>query len=265
MRITRLVAALSALPLVAALTLWGGGDADAVRPGYAALGDSYSAGVGAGGTIVSSGRCRRSTLAYPQLWAAAAVPASFAFTACDGATTADVLNGQLAPLGSATGLVSITVGGDDADFAHVMATCSLSTDLLCLQRVDRARGFVRDILPVRLDGLYSNIRQRAPHARVVVLGYPRFYQLGGGCLTGIGDAKRTAIVAAIDQLDAVIADRASAHGFVFGDVRDVFAAHEICCQDPWLHSVTLPVGDSYHPTAAGQSHGYLPVFTSAAG
>ena len=28
---------------------------------------------------------------------------------------------------------------------------------------------------------------------------------------------------------------------------------------PWLHSVTFPIGDSYHPTAAGQSGGYYPV------
>ncbi|WP_269856193.1 SGNH/GDSL hydrolase family protein [Streptomyces sp. RPT161] len=265
MRITRLVATLSALPLIAALSLWGTSGAGAAGPGYVALGDSYSAGVGAGGTIAASGECRRSTRAYPELWAAAAAPASFAFTACDGATTVDVLNGQLGSLRSATGLVSITVGGDDAGFAQVMATCALSADLLCVQRVDRARGFVRDSLPGLLDTVYSAIRARAPHARVVVLGYPRFYQRGGGCLAGLGEAKRTAIDAGIDQLDSVIADRAAAHGFAFGDVRGVFAAHEICGQDPWLHSVTLPVGDSYHPTAAGQSHGYLPVFTAVAG
>ncbi|NEE53061.1 lipase, partial [Streptomyces sp. SID8455] len=33
----------------------------------------------------------------------------------------------------------------------------------------------------------------------------------------------------------------------------------------WLHSVNwLNIGESYHPTAAGQSGGYLPVFNSAA-
>ena len=265
MRINRLAATLSVLPLLAALTLWGTGSADAAGPGYAALGDSYSAGVGAGGTITASGSCRRSTQAYPELWAAATAPASFVFGACDGATTTDVLNGQLGALGSATGLVSITVGGDDAGFAEVMATCTLLTDLVCTGRVDQAQGFVRGTLPGQLDRVYSAIRRRAPNARVVVLGYPRFYQPVGGCLAGLGEAKRTAINTAIDQLDAVIADRAAAHGFVFGDVRDAFAAHEICGPDPWLHSVTIPVGDSYHPTAAGQSHGYLPVFTTAAG
>jgi lysophospholipase L1-like esterase len=266
MRLTRLVATLSALPLFAALTLWGTSSADAVGPpGYVALGDSYSAGVGAGGTIASSGSCRRSTNAYPQLWAARTAPASFGFPACDGATTTDVLNGQLGQLSSATDLVSVTVGGDDAGFADVMTTCAVPTGVLCLPLVDRARAFVRDTLPGRLDALYSAIRDRAPGARVVVLGYPRFYQLDGGCLAGLEKAKHAAIDTAIDELDTVIATRAGAHGFVFGDVRDAFAAHEICGRDPWLHSLTVPLGDSYHPTAAGQSRGYLPVLTAAAG
>src|SRR6266513_2661495 len=63
--------------------------------GYVALGDSYSSGVGAGSYDSGSGSCKRSTRAYPALWAAAHTPSSFSFTACSGARTGDVVNGQL--------------------------------------------------------------------------------------------------------------------------------------------------------------------------
>ena len=44
------------------------------------------------------------------------------------------------------------------------------------------------------------------------------------------------------------------------------AGHEICDSGSWLHSVNfLDVSESYHPTAAGQSGAYLPVFSNDAG
>ncbi|MGW7005739.1 SGNH/GDSL hydrolase family protein [Streptomyces sp. NPDC054933] len=264
MRFIRLVAAVCALPLAAAATLLGTDAAGATGSAYAALGDSYSAGVGAGDYLGSSGACERSAKAYPRLWADAHAPSSFAFTACDGATTTDVTNNQLGPLNQSTSLVSITVGADDAGFGRVMTTCVLSSDTACLSRIVQAEDYIRGTLPARLDHVYSAIRAKAPAAHVVVLGYPRFYKVNGLCRAGMSEAKRSAVNQAADEVDSVIARRAADHGFTFRDVRPAFAPHEICGGDPWLHSVTIPVGDSYHPTARGQSGGYLPEFTAVA-
>ncbi|MBR7679350.1 lipase, partial [Streptomyces daliensis] len=85
-----------------------------------ALGDSYSSGVGAGDYDPDSGDCKRSANAYPQLWSAANAPSSFDFVACSGATTDDVLSGQLDALSDATGVVSISIGGNDVGFADTM-------------------------------------------------------------------------------------------------------------------------------------------------
>ncbi|GAA4782836.1 SGNH/GDSL hydrolase family protein [Streptomyces ziwulingensis] len=268
MRRSRLVGFLSAVLLAVCAALTGAGSAQAAESAaagpYVALGDSYSSGVGAGSYTAASGDCKRSTKAYPQLWANANSPSSFAFTACSGARTGDVLAGQLAPLGSATDLVSISVGGNDAGFADVMTTCVLQSDSNCLSRIATARAYIDSTLPGNLDNVYTAIRGKAPAAHVVVLGYPRFYKLGATCL-GLSEAKRKAVNDASDHLNTVLARRSAAHGFTFADVRTPFTGHEICSGSSWLHSVNwLDVGESYHPTAAGQSGGYLPALNSAA-
>ncbi|MDQ0580034.1 SGNH/GDSL hydrolase family protein [Streptomyces rishiriensis] len=268
MRRSRLVVFVSSILLAFGTALTGAASAQASQlaatGGYVALGDSYSSGVGAGSYISSSGDCKRSTKAFPYLWNAAHAPSSFTFAACSGARTDEVLAGQLGGLNSSTGLVSVTVGGNDAGFADVMTTCVTGSDSTCLSRINTARAYVASTLPGRLDTVYSAIRAKAPNARVVVIGYPRFYQLGTVCL-GLSEAKRSAINNAADYLDTKTAERAAAHGFVFGDVRTPYTGHEICSGSSWLHSLNwLNIGESYHPTASGQSGGYLPVLNSAA-
>ncbi|MFD5452132.1 SGNH/GDSL hydrolase family protein [Streptomyces sp. NPDC003470] len=268
MRRSRIVGFLTSVILAAGAALTGAATAQAsttaATGGYVALGDSYSSGVGAGSYLSSSGDCKRSTKAYPYLWAAANSPSSFDFTACSGARTGDVLAGQLGPLSSSTGLVSISIGGNDAGFADVMTTCVLQSESSCLSRVATARTYVESTLPGNLDGVYSAIRSKAPNARVVVIGYPRFYKLGTTCV-GLSETKRKAINDASDLLNTTIAKRAAGYGFTFGDVRGPFTGHEICSSSSWLHSVNwLNIGESYHPTASGQSGGYLPTLNSAA-
>ncbi|MFF7754855.1 SGNH/GDSL hydrolase family protein [Streptomyces sp. NPDC007971] len=268
MRRSRFAASVTSLLLATGLALTGAATAQAsssaATGGYVALGDSYSSGVGSGSYISSSGSCDRSTKAFPYLWNAAHGPSSFAFNACSGATTDDVLAGQLGSLNSSTALVSISIGGNDAGFADIMTTCVLSSDSSCVSKINNAKAYVDSTLPGKLDTVYDAISAKAPSARVVVLGYPRFYLLGQSCL-GLSGTKRSAINSAADYIDAAIQKRALDHDFVFGDVRSPFSSHEICSGDSWLHSVNwLDIGESYHPTAAGQSGGYLPVFTTNA-
>ncbi len=267
MKMSRFAALTSSLLLAAGAALFGAGQAAAAQAdfGYVALGDSYSSGLGAGNYDGTSGNCKRTTRAYPALWAAAHSPQTFAFTACSGARTGDVLSGQLGPLNSGTDLVSITIGGNDAGFSDVMTTCVLQSESTCVSRVNQAKAYVDSTLPAQLDQVYNAIDSRAPAARVVVLGYPRFYKLNGTCTAGLTEGERAAINGAADHLNAAIAKRAANHGFAFASVAGTFTGHEICSGSPWLHSVNwLNIPESYHPTAAGQSGGYLPVLTSAA-
>ncbi|MGG8407428.1 SGNH/GDSL hydrolase family protein [Streptomyces sp. 12297] len=269
MKLSRFAAFSTSLLLAASAALLGAGPAQAAGPaasfGYVALGDSYSSGVGAGSYDSASGNCKRSTKAYPVLWKNAHSPDTFAFTACSGARTGDVTGSQLAPLNADTDLVSITIGGNDAGFADVMTTCVLQSESTCLSRIAQAKAYVDSTLPGQLDTVYNAIHAKAPNARVVVIGYPRFYKLGGSCTTGLSETERSAINGASDYLNAATDKRARDHGFAFAPVAGAFTGHEICSGSAWLHSVNwLNIGESYHPTASGQSGGYLPVFTSAA-
>ncbi len=253
--IAGLVTVLTAVPAAAASTV-----------NYVALGDSYSSGLGAGSYISSSGSCDRSTDAYPEQWAAAHGPASFVSAACAGATTADVLSGQVSALTASTTLVSITIGGNDAGFSSVMETCVLSSTSSCLKAVATAEAFVASQLPGRLDQTLTTIGTDAPHATVVVLGYPELYDLSksGTCL-GLSTQDRTALNQGADALDAALQTAAQDHGDTYLDVRGQFAGHEICDSHSWLHSVDLfAISSSYHPTAAGQELGYLPAFSRVA-
>ncbi|WP_344419705.1 SGNH/GDSL hydrolase family protein [Amycolatopsis minnesotensis] len=230
---------------------------------YAALGDSYSSGVGAG-DYGDSGSCKRSANAYPNLWAKAHSGTQLTFVACSGARTPDVLK-QADSIKSGTNLVTVSVGGNDAGFVDVITKCTLGSDQDCQNRVNTAKDYAAKTLPGLLDSVYSKVKSKAPAAKLVVVGYPRIYKVPGSCDVGLSDAKRTAINSGSDALASVISARASAAGATFVDVRGPFTGHEICSGDWWLNSLTWPVDESYHPNKSGQAKGYLPALTSAAG
>ncbi|HSV66752.1 MAG TPA: SGNH/GDSL hydrolase family protein [Mycobacteriales bacterium] len=261
-------ASLSALAVVLTSALaTAAAPASAAAPVYAALGDSYSSGVGTNNYYSDSGSCKRSSQGYPSLWSASHA-AVLTFAACSGAKTADVLNNQLGGLSAATTMVTITIGGNDAGFTTVMQNCVLQSDAGCKSAVDSAVAFARGTLPGRLDNVYTAIRGRAPNATVVVLGYPHFYRIGGTCVVGISDTKRGYINYGADVLASVTATEvAKFGGFRYVDTRGVYTGHEICASGEWwLHSVDwFHLSESYHPTVNGYRYGYLAALNASIG
>jgi lysophospholipase L1-like esterase len=238
----------------------------AAATNYAALGDSYSSGVGTNNYDPASGSCERSPQSYPSLWVARHSVTSFAFAACGGAKTDDVLSSQLSGLNASTNLVTITIGGNDAGFANVVTTCQLGSDSACAAAVDAAKAYATSVLPGKLDNTYAAIHGHAPNARLVVLGYPRLFELPSSCgLLGMDVFKRTILDQGADSLTSVISGRAAAASATFVDTRSRFAGHGVCGSSPWINGVTLPVTDSFHPNASGYRSGYLPALTAVTG
>ncbi|TDC25335.1 SGNH/GDSL hydrolase family protein [Micromonospora sp. 15K316] len=238
------------------------GTAQAAAVNYVALGDSYSSGVGAGPYDWST--CLRSQKSYPPLWAAAHGANSFAFPACGGAVTADVIGGQVDALGASTTMVTITIGGNDAGFVDVITSCRFGTTATCTNAVNEARAFTTGTLPGRLDTTYAAIRDRAPNARLIVLGYPRLFELNSCGWLAMSVYKRTILNQAADLLATVIAGRAAAAGATFVDTRPYFAGHGVCAGDPWIHDISGVI-EAYHPDADGYRHGYLAALNSVTG
>ena len=258
-RLLFVVAVLAALTGIAVAPSWA-----STRIVYAALGDSYSAGVGAPPYDPASGSCTRSPRSAAALWAASHPGTSLTFVACRGATTTDVLNKQLGALSGATTQVTISFGGNDAGFTPVLTTCVTGTDAACLIAVQQAEGYMTTVLLGTLDKTYAAIRARAPHARLIVLGYPRLFELTSSCFqSGMSLYKRGLVNHAADILNQVIHMRAATASATFVDVRPVFAGHGVCSSSPWIWGITSPT--PFHPNETGYSAGYLPALRQVAG
>jgi lysophospholipase L1-like esterase len=239
--------------------------ADYATTDYAALGDSYSSGVGAPG---QTGLCLRSPYGYPTLWASRHQPSSFTDLTCGGAVTGDVIDRQVPRLPAGAELISITVGGNDAGFAPTVLSCQLGTDAGCARTVADAEADIGATLPAKLDATYAAIKRKAPDARVIVLGYPLLFDTSSAAcgVAGMSLAKRRSLNHGAQVLDDLIKVRAGAAGLTFSDVRDEFAGHGICASAPYLNGLTvLSPQNSFHPNRTGYRDGYLPAFASAAG
>ncbi|MER6089971.1 SGNH/GDSL hydrolase family protein [Streptomyces bluensis] len=256
-RLTSVVAA--ALLAFAGLGAASGAPAQAATEAeYVALGDSYASGVGAAPYDASSGDCLRSPTSYPRLYAAAHPKYALKDVTCSGATIADVRNDQLSALSEKTSLVTLTVGGNDAQFASVVQACLTQSDSYCATATNWMSHYARNQLVTELGGLYKDIKARAPHALVLVLGYPRTISPTGSCgAIDLSTAKRTSMNGMADALAEGTLAASISSSVYFIDMRNQFNGHEACGSDPWINGVDLSrLTEVFHPNAAGYQKGY---------
>lgn len=233
--------------------------AQAAAPSYVALGDSYSSGTGTREYIDDGTSCMRSVYAYPSLIASAKGYA-LNLRACSGATVASVRSAQLSALTPSTSYVTISVGGNDAGFADVLTECAQPAWMSdCYGAIDDARAFISGTLPARLDALYTDIRTRAPHATVTVVGYPRLFN-GEDCnaFTWFSPTEESRLNSTADLINSVTAQRATARGFSFANPTSRFIGHAVCDDVEWINGLSNPLVESYHPKRSGHASGYTP-------
>lgn len=184
---------------------------------YVALGDSYAAGYGLTdltGEPVAA--CAQSAHDYPHR-VAKSLGLDLTDVTCAGATTSNLTDTdqfgaapQTQALGKGTRVVTISIGGNDADLFGTASSCialgedgpifgESSTTTSCKQTLD-ADG--DDTLATALDttvatGLrsaFSDVAAKAPNARVFVVGYPSIFPdtahtPSGGCFRAVVDGK----------------------------------------------------------------------------
>ncbi|WP_051967662.1 SGNH/GDSL hydrolase family protein [Kitasatospora mediocidica] len=260
---------------------------------YVALGDSYTAGLQIEPAAAGAPRgCGRSGVNYPSLVARdlGIAAADFTDVSCSSATTADLgapqhLDGgdnpaQLDALSDRTRLVTVGIGGNDADFTKVVARCAeqgLAQTLLagldlkkaqdspCRASYTAADGQDRltallDTVGDRLTGVLQEVKRRAPQARVYLVGYPALLPADpAGCQSVLGRAVLPGDLSYIaqkeQQLNTVLADRAKAAGVAFVDTYKPSAGHDMCAGQAarWVEPPFPAAGLApLHPNAAGQ-------------
>jgi lysophospholipase L1-like esterase len=249
---------------------------------YVALGDSYAAGYGlADPTGKPAAGCAQSALDYPHR-VATLLGLDLTDVSCSGATTANVVGtpqGDAAPqvsaLGPATQVVTVSIGGNDADLFGTSSACiALGADgpLLdarglrsCSERYGQngTDSFAHTIDSTTATGLhdaFAAIRTAAPHARVFVVGYPAVFPDSAntparGCFRPVALAAGTpppgggfpftsvdtAFLAGVQtHLDRVVEDAAHRAGFTYVDTLPASLAHSACATgSSYIEGVTV--------------------------
>ena len=258
--------------------------ANLLRGSYVALGDSYTAGLGIPEQTGATAGCGQSTGSYPHL-VARSLRLDLTDMSCSSATIPDMTAAQstgdgtnpaqLSVLSSGTALVTVSIGGNDIGLIDIVTKCteldlvpaliagggsstltpcedfytSGGTDQI-RQRIEAVTGHLADTL--------TQIRERAPHARVYVVGYPDLLPAGGG---GCGGALGITAgdIAFLNReevrLNGVLAQVARAAGDGYVDTYTPSQGHDACSAPAsrWLEPLlTSGPAAPLHPNAAGE-------------
>ena len=233
---------------------------------YAALGDSYATGAGAGSPRLLPVGCGAFSDAYPVQVANSTSldveESRFQDLACGGASTASVLHAQVPRIGESQ-IVTMTVGGNEVDFFAVVNECiyrwrPLST---CDKELQRSRSLIES---TEFISNYNKLVKGAvqalrPGARLLVTGYARFFNQETEYCSHVSFSKsdpsslltrplRTELNDLIDRLNDVIEAAARVHGAEYVDIDGAFEGHRFCedgvlepapeRRDTWFFSMT---------------------------
>lgn len=248
---------------------------------YVAMGDSYSAGSGVSpqAPTTAASICLRSSANYPSLVAAQLGITRFTDVTCGAAKSTDLAGSQPDPFGPDhapqfdaltpdTTLVTLGIGGNDIGLVELAASCinplPEPAGRSCAA-ANLADG--RDPVGERIEAfaptygtLFDEIRERAPRAHIVLVGYPVAMQ-PNGCpgVQPAWAADANYIQDKITQLNQVMADQAAAHDVTFISLEASSTGHDACA-DPdarWMVGAIPSVPDGFvplHPNAAGHAN-----------
>jgi lysophospholipase L1-like esterase len=243
---------------------------------YVALGDSYASGPLIPNQSLDPVGCARSDHDYAaDLTRSLGIP-SLTDVSCGGATTDDMTAAQSVPLGgnppqfdaltTDTDLVTLTIGGNDLGFTSILETCAAESltnpfghpcrDHYTSGGTDQLAAQIDAIAP-KVASVLAGIRQRAPQAKIVVVGYLRILPPSGGCWPvvpiSVGDVPYLDNVE--HELNAMLGDRAAAAGDTFVN-PGITTGHDVCKPEStkWVEGI-VPTSPAFpvHPNAAGMT------------
>lgn len=229
-------------------------------------GESFAAGEGGiefgsylSGTDTPQNRCHRSNSSPVQLLGGAGFVNLVANTACSGATIDNFMTtgqynepAQVTRIPSDLRLYLLSLGGNDVGYSTVSG-CILQTDCTKTAIPAQSMQLIANLGP-RLDKVYAAVKAAVPRGTVVVQLYPLILPNPGtkaGPLCPYLDPGEAKIGYDLTtQLNAVIKDRARAHGLVTADPQPRFAGHDVCSLTSFFYYPGL--GATFHPNVLGR-------------
>jgi lysophospholipase L1-like esterase len=177
---------------------------------------------------------------------------------------------QLSAIGSSTSLISIGIGGNDLGFSTIAANCVSATPWgptrvgwNCMSHytvggIDQLAATIHGV-GLKVANVLTEIRARARHARVFVVGYPDIVPLNGsGCWPRLPfSAHDLGYLRGVEaDLNSTLAKDAKAANDIYVDMAAPSASHTACTPEDtrWVDSI-VPSPGSYplHPSAAGMA------------
>jgi lysophospholipase L1-like esterase len=264
----RLVAAL--LVVVVVLLLGNVGAGGPARPAYhhyVAMGDSYTAAPFVPLTGIAHG-CYRSSNNYPHLLATSLHIDDLKDRSCTGAQTKDLTGRQVtargmtvAPqfdaLSADTDLVTLGIGANNHHLYAQMATvCRRSLRICPLYDKRAALGRIVDDLRPTLVATLEQVHERAPHARILLVSYPKLLPPTGDCpkLPRFRPQDRSTFRDINLRLRNQMREAAKDAKVEFVDFYAASFRHNVCARHPWVQGRTGSSrhGAALHPLPAGQ-------------
>jgi lysophospholipase L1-like esterase len=251
---------------------------------YVALGDSYTAGPDIPDPTGPTGGCGQSSSSYPYL-VARSLGLQLTDMSCSSATitsltapqpTGDGTNpAQLSALSTATRLITLGVGGNDVGWTGIITRCteldlipalipgSTPSDLTPCQDYYAPGG--TDQIQQRIQAVagqlaqaLTQIRQRAPHARVYVVGYPDLFPAAGSaCAHTLGITAGDIAFLNTEELrlNAMLQQNARAAGDGYVNTYTPSVGHDACSPEAsrWIEPL-IPAAPAapLHPNAVGE-------------
>ncbi len=242
---------------------------------YVAMGDSYTSAPGIAGENSPDG-CLRSPRNYPAMVAATLEVDELVDVSCSGAQTlqmdrthvteTSVKAPQLDALDEGTDLVTVSIGANDYGLFSTLVTrcaalaqrdpkgtpCADDQNSGAWDKPTMQINRIRD----RVATAVTSIKERAPKARVIVVGYPQLVPPKGRCVgripLAVGDYAY--VRKHLAGLSKAIQAGAESSGAEFVDLLDESVGHDVCSKRPWINGAVgkpdraLP----FHPYPAEQ-------------
>jgi lysophospholipase L1-like esterase len=264
---------------LALLALTAGG-ARAAGGVYVALGDSYTSAPLVPNQHGEPIDCGRSDHNYPSLVAGALKVGTFVDVSCGSAETKHMTEPQTGlPAGGTNPpqfnalradatLVTVGIGGNDAGLVGVAEKCAEMGVLDPMGTScrnywapggnDQVAAKIEATKP-RIAAVLQGIHQRAPNARVAIVGYPDVLpKNGGSCwpMVPLSPDDVRYIDDLIVRINAMIAGQAAANNAGYVDTYADSGGHDVCKLPPerWFEGI-VPTEPAYpmHPNAQGEA------------